>query len=154
MARICREIAGGYLLKRFSHAGFVDVRTVNATDGGSPRGMTPWKEYAVAATKPWNIALDATQANMQFVPMSDDQVLPKQPFDPAAAPVHIKARGRLLPEWKMLNFSASPPPMSPVRSTQPWQDLMFVPFGSSNIRMAQLPTLGPVEEEGDNIFVN
>ena len=80
--------------------------------------------------------------------------LPKQPFDPASAPVRIVARGRLLPEWKMLNFSATPPPMSPVHSTEPWQDLVFLPFGSTNIRMAQLPTLGPVEKEGENVFAN
>jgi len=45
--------------------------------------------------------------------------------------------------------------MSPVHSTEPWQDLVFLPFGATNIRMAQLPTLGPVENEliGDNVFV-
>jgi hypothetical protein len=60
-----------------------------------------------------------------------------------AAPVHIKARGRELPHWKMVNNSASPPPQSPVKSTEPWQDLVLLPFGCTNIRMAQLPTLEP-----------
>jgi hypothetical protein len=73
-----------------------DAAVVNSSDGGSPKGATPWKEYEVTASKPWNIALDATAANLQFVPLTG--ALPQQPFDPDTAPVHIKARGRLLPE--------------------------------------------------------
>ena len=47
-----------------------EVTVVNTTQGGSPTGLTPWNEYQVIATKPWNMALDATAANLQFVPMT------------------------------------------------------------------------------------
>ena len=143
------------------------VQAVNSSNGGSPEGMTIYTEYEVTANKPWNMAIAigrATSADpeteagadnsssssssssssaLQFVPMAAGTQLPKQPFDPATAPVHIKARGRQLPEWQMLNNSASMPPQSPVKSTEPWAELILLPFGSTNIRMAQLPTLAP-----------
>lgn len=98
-----------------------------------------FNQYQCEATKPWNMALNASLEDLQFVGMQGP--LPHQPFDPEGPPVHIKARGRQLPQWKEVNNSASPPPMSPVYSAEPWQDLVFVPFGATNIRMAQLPTL-------------
>eukprot|EP01048_Picozoa_sp_COSAG05_P004755 COSAG05_NODE_267_length_12595_cov_7.076905_15_plen_135_part_00 len=106
--------------------------------GAEPAGVDRFKEYEVAATKPWNMALDTAQ--LQFVPMS--MPLPHQPFSPEHAAVHIKARGKQLPEWRMWgNSSASCPPMSPVTSQEPFADLVLLPYGSTNIRMAQLPTL-------------
>merc|ERR1712098_819242 len=102
--------------------------------------MGGFNQYEVEATKPWNMALDVTEQALKYVGAKG--ALPHQPFSPEDAPVHIKARGRQLPQWTMLNNSASPPPMSPVHSTEPWQDLVFIPFGSTNIRMAQLPALG------------
>lgn len=118
------------------------VTAVNASNGGSPTGMDQFQEYQVEATKPWNMALDVDESALQFVGMTEP-LGPDQPFSPDHAPVRIKARGRQLPQWGMLNYSASPPPMSPVHSTEPWQDLTFLPFGSTNIRIAQLPTLSP-----------
>merc|ERR1711964_778695 len=70
-----------------------------------------FNEYQVEATKPWNIALDATEKALQYVGMAGP-LGPQHPFSPEGAPVHIKARGRQLPQWGMLNYSASPPPMS------------------------------------------
>jgi uncharacterized protein len=117
-----------------------NVTVVNSSNGGSPAGMDHFQEYQVEPTKPWNMALDADETALEFVG-TVGALGAEQPFSPDHAPVRIKARGRLLPQWGMLNYSASPPPMSPVHSTEPWQDLILLPFGSTNIRMAQLPTL-------------
>ena len=117
-----------------------NVTVVNSSNGGSPVGMDRFQEYQVEPTKPWNVALDANEKALEFVGLAGP-LGGEQPFSPDHAPVRIKARGRLLPQWGMLNYSASPPPMSPVHSTEPWQDLVLLPFGSTNIRMAQLPTL-------------
>jgi hypothetical protein len=100
---------------------------------------TDFHEYQCEATKPWNVALDVSTDSLRYVGMKGS--LPYQPFSPDSQTVRIKARGRQLPEWKAVRNSASPPPRSPVDSTEPLQDLVFVPFGATNIRMAQLPTL-------------
>lgn len=99
-----------------------------------------FNEYQVEATKPWNMALDTATDALQYVGLTGP-LRSLLPFSPEGAPVHIKARGRQLPTWNVLHNSASPPPMSPVCSTEPWMDLVFLPFGSTNIRMAQLPAL-------------
>jgi hypothetical protein len=100
---------------------------------------TDFHEYQCEATKPWNMALDVSTESLRYVGMKGS--LPYQPFSPDSQTVRIKARGRQLPGWKAVKNSASPPPRSPVDSTEPLQDLVFVPFGATNIRMAQLPTL-------------
>jgi hypothetical protein len=117
-----------------------NVTSVNSSNGGSPAGMDQFQEYQVEPTKPWNMALDADKTALHFVGAAEPLGV-EQPFSPEHAPVRIKARGRLLPYWGMLNYSASPPPMSPVHSVEPFQDIVLLPFGSTNIRMAQLPTL-------------
>ena len=87
------------------------------------------------------MAIDVAAQSLRYVGLAGKPLGPQLPFSPDGAPVHIEARGRQLPQWKMVNNSASPPPMSPVHSAEPWQKLVFLPFGSTNIRMAQLPTL-------------
>jgi hypothetical protein len=47
----------------------------------------------------------------------------------------------LLPDWKNTAADAASPPVSPVESTEPVEDLELIPFGSARLRVTELPTL-------------
>ena len=43
----------------------------------------------------------------------------------------------------MKHSGADEPPMSPVKSTQPLVPVTLIPFGSTLLRVAEMPWLGP-----------
>jgi len=63
------------------------------------------------------------------------------PFSPAGAPVVAHVKGVLLPDWKMVNGSADQTPKSPVTAEGPLQQLTLIPYGCTNIRITEFPTL-------------
>lgn len=46
-----------------------------------------------------------------------------------------------LPDWKNTAADAASPPVSPVESNEPLEDLELIPFGSARLRVTELPTL-------------
>ncbi len=71
-------------------------------------------------------------------------------------PIVLRAKARLLPEWKMLlgknpvsgqmvPAMAAPPPLSPRTSSEPEVEVELVPFGSTRLRIAEFPTIGDRE---------
>lgn len=47
----------------------------------------------------------------------------------------------LLPDWKNTAADAASPPVSPVESAEPLEDLELIPFGSARLRVTEIPTL-------------
>jgi hypothetical protein len=47
----------------------------------------------------------------------------------------------VLSEWGTYLNAASTPPLSPTKSSQPIEDVILIPFGSSMLRLAEIPTL-------------
>lgn len=111
------------------------------------RGEEPHADYAVHPTTPWNYALALDPARPQNALVVDRRPITKFPFDNAGAPVILRARGRQVPGWTLVESSAGETPLSPVSSTEPEVALELIPYGCTRLRVTELPVLGPVPGE-------
>jgi hypothetical protein len=105
-------------------------------------GTEEWPDLAVYPTSPWNIGLEVNRTN----PSASFQVRKKskaadQPFTQDSTPLELSAKGRLLPDWKLVESCAGPLPNSPINSDQPQLDVKLVPMGCARLRISVFPTL-------------
>ena len=66
----------------------------------------------------------------------------KLPFDISNFPAVIHAKARAVPGWTSRHSAADEPPPSPLESSQlsaSETEVLLVPYGASNLRMAGLP---------------
>jgi hypothetical protein len=50
-------------------------------------------------------------------------------------------KGKKLDNWTFTQGAADPPPQSPVTSSEPFEDLMLVPYGCTRLRVTEFPLL-------------
>ena len=102
----------------------------------------PVIDWAVHPTTPWNYGLLLDRQN----PEKSIQVLRvaepgPQPFAQETAAVVLRAKGRVVPAWKLEANSAGETPESPVASREPLMDLELVPYGCTRLRISEFPVL-------------
>lgn len=96
-------------------------------------------DWEIYPSSPWKYGL---LADTRFdVTVSNDEI-PYQPFDAAAAPVRVKASGKLVRDWRMEGNNAGTPPLNPDTEGQPVTELELVPYGSARLRIGEFPLLG------------
>jgi len=100
-------------------------------------------DWEVFPKSPWNYALevdrDHPERSVEFVEKS----VGPAPFSPDGAPVAIKVKGRRVASWGLEKGAAAPPPSSPVTSDVPLEDLTLIPYGCTDLRLTEFPTLAP-----------
>jgi hypothetical protein len=109
-----------------------------------PRGQG-FDEFEVHPTTPWNYALQLDPANPDAsLTFTNLGAAPLDPFNPAQRSVGLLAQGRQLPDWTIgwRGTQAFEPPVSPVASTSPMENVLLVPFGSQHMRLSWFPYLG------------
>jgi uncharacterized protein len=72
----------------------------------------------------------------------EERAIGATPFSVAGAPVALKVKGRRLPGWALERGAAAPPPVSPLSSSEPLEELTLVPYGCTDLRVTEFPTLG------------
>ncbi len=105
------------------------------------KGDPPFTTSEVLPKSPWNYALVVNREHPERTLTFEDQPLGPRPFSPEGAPVVGKARGRLVPSWKLEKNAAAPPPPSPLEGEGPLVDLSLLPYGCTNLRITEFPVL-------------
>ena len=99
----------------------------------------PAKDWEVFPTTPWNYALIVDPTNPAASFQVVEKPIARQPFSAGHAPVELRAQGKRLPQWQLVNDSAGPIPDSPVVTKQSAEPVTLIPYGAAKLRITAFP---------------
>lgn len=114
-----------------------------------PHRELPHGDFEVRPTTPWNYGLVVAEDDPGRDVSFEERPVGERPFSPEGAGVVARAKGRLLPGWKIKNGWAAE--VSPADVT--WADatriaagealdeVPLIPYGCTNIRITEFPKL-------------
>jgi len=112
-----------------------------------PYNMTVLRQYAFNSvdlqflpTDTWQYGLLVNEMDLSKSFKIAQQTMPTLPFDPLHPPLVVSAYGRQI-DWPVKHQGADVPPQSPVSSSNPLVPLQLIPFGSSMLRIGEIPYL-------------
>jgi len=105
-------------------------------------GTDEWPAYEILPTTPWNFGLVLDPAKPEkSIAIAERMAPANQPFEPAAAPIVLKAQARRLPQWKADGKMVGKIPAGPARSSGPLEEITLIPMGCARLRIASFPLI-------------
>jgi hypothetical protein len=102
----------------------------------------PVTDWEVFPTSPWNYGLRVSSFEVKEAPLA------RQPFNSMDPPVLLQAKARRVPQWVIVDDSAAPPPLSPVKLAakkggEVDETVTLIPYGAARLRITSFPVLAP-----------
>jgi DUF1680 family protein len=110
------------------------------------KGTDRYGDYKeVRPLSPWNYGLAESaikNINTAFHFNIRKQVT-ERPWNLANAPIEIKTKGKVIPEWTTYNETAGPLPYSDIEylKNQPEVEITLIPYGCTTLRISQFPVV-------------
>lgn len=105
------------------------------------RGELPHADWEVLPKSAWNYALEIDREHPERSCKFETYEIGNNPFSPEGAPVAIKVKGRRVPNWTIERNAAGSLPESPVATAEPLKELTLIPYGCTNLRVTEFPTV-------------
>lgn len=103
-----------------------------------------WPAYTIDPKSPWNYGLivDKNNPSKSFQIVRNKWPADNYPFSPANTPIELKAKGRIIPQWKIDKFGlVDVQPLYPVKTDKPVEDITLIPMGAARLRISAFPAI-------------
>ncbi|MES2476905.1 MAG: beta-L-arabinofuranosidase domain-containing protein [Verrucomicrobiota bacterium] len=103
-----------------------------------------FESYEIRPTAAWNYGLAIDPAHPAASIEVKTRAIAKHPFTRDETPVTLVAKAKRVAEWQLAGggLVALDPPVSPVASESPVEEITLVPFGAGMLRVTSFPVIG------------